>query len=198
MNGTATMVQAERMHGLIRDVYEAGLIAEGNFEFRSGMRAMKLLDRDRLLSDTHLASRMGYAIARHYFLNRVDVIATPSVWGAGLAQWVGFFLDPRRSVVYPTPSDGTVTLSDSAREMIAGKRVLIVDNLILSGKTIQDFVRTVDSSGGTPIGIAALADISGREFTIPVLGLLNEWLDIYDPKVEPERGLAAEVTQVGY
>lgn len=192
------MVQVERMHGLIREVYEAGLISEGNFEFRSGMRALKMLDRDRLLSDTHIASRMGYAIARHFFLNRIDVIATPSVWGAGLAQWVGFFLDPRRSVVYPTPSGSTVTLSDSAREMIAGKRVLVVDNLILSGKTIQDFVRSVEASGGTPIGVGALADISGREFSIPVFGLLNEWLDIYDPKVEPERGLGVEITQVGY
>jgi orotate phosphoribosyltransferase len=192
------MVQVERMQGLIREVYEAGLISEGNFEFRSGIRALKLLDRDRILSDTHIASRMGYAIARHFFLNRVDVIATPSVWGAGLAQWVGFFLEPRRSVVYPTPSGDSVTLSDSAREMIAGKRVLIVDNLILSGKTIQDFVRTVSASGGNPLGIAALADISGRDFPIPALGLLNEWLEIYNPKIEPERGLDIPVTQVGY
>lgn len=192
------MVRIERMHGLIREVYEAGLITEGNFEFRSGMRARKLLDRDRLLSDTHIASRMGYAIARHFFLNRIDVIATPSVWGAGLAQWVGFFLDPRRSVVYPTPSGDTVTLSEPAREMIADKRVLIVDNLILSGKTIQDFVRTVSESGGQTIGIGALADISGRSFPFPVFGLLNEWLDIYDPKEEPDRGNGVPVTQVGY
>ncbi|HUG14300.1 MAG TPA: hypothetical protein VMM78_04705 [Thermomicrobiales bacterium] len=192
------MVHVERLHGLIREVYEAGLITEGNFEFRSGMRALKLIDRDRVLSDTHIASRLGYAIAKHFFLNRIDVIATPSVWGAGLAQWVGFFLDPRRSVVYPTPSGGSVTLSESAREMITDKRVLIVDNLILSGKTIQDFVRTVSASGGRPIGIGALADISGREFPIPTLGLLNEWLDIYDPKVEPDRGLGVPVTQIGY
>jgi orotate phosphoribosyltransferase len=192
------MAHAERMHGLIREVYDAGLISEGNFEFRSGMRSRKLLDRDRLLSDTQLASRLGYAIAKHFFLNRIDVIATPSVWGAGLAQWVGFFLDPRRSVVYPTPSTNGVTLSDSATEMIDGKRVLIVDNLILSGKTIQDFVRIVSSSGGTPIGIAALADLSGIEFPIPAVGILNDWLDIYDPKREPERGEGLPVTQVGY
>jgi hypothetical protein len=80
------MAHAERMHGLIREVYDAGLISEGNFEFRSGMRSRKLLDRDRVLSDTQLASRLGYAIAKHFFLNRIDVIATPSVWGAGLAQ----------------------------------------------------------------------------------------------------------------
>jgi orotate phosphoribosyltransferase len=192
------MVHMERMHGLIREVDEAGLISEGNFEFRSGMRARRLLERDRLLSDTHLASRMGYSIAKHYFLSRTDVVATPSVWGAGLAQWVGFYLDPPRPVVYPTPSNGGLTLSDSAREMIDGRRVLLVDNLILSGKTVKDFARTITESGGTLVGITALADLSGIEFPLPVFGLLNEWLEIYDPRVDPDGGGDVPVTQVGY
>jgi orotate phosphoribosyltransferase len=192
------MVHTARMHGLIREVYEAGLISDGNFEFRSGLRARKLLDRDRLLSDTHLASRMGYSIAKHFFLSRTDVVATPSVWGAGLAQWVGFYFDPPRPVVYPTPSNGGVTLSDSAREMINERRVLVVDNLILSGKTVQEFVRAIAASGGKVIGIAALADLSGIEFPLPVFGLLNEWLDVYDPRKEPERGADEPVTHVGY
>jgi orotate phosphoribosyltransferase len=192
------MVHTERMHGLIREVHDAGLISEGNYEFRSGIRARKLLDRDRLLSDTHLASRMGYSIAKHYFLSRTDVVATPSVWGAGLAQWVGFYLDPPRPVVYPTPSNGGVTLSAAAREMISERRVLLVDNLILSGKTVKDFARTITDSGGTLVGIAALADLSGIEFSLPIFGLLNEWLDIYDPRTDPEQVGDVPVTQVGY
>jgi orotate phosphoribosyltransferase len=192
------MVQQEQLHGLIREVREAGLIEEGNFEYRSGMRTLRLLDRDRLLSDTHLASKMGYAIAKHFFLNRAEVIAAPSVWGAGLAQWVGFFLDPRRSVVYPTPSPNGITLSDAAREMIDGKRVLIIDNLILSGKTAQEFINTISEAGGRPLAVAALADISGIEFSIPAFGLLNPWIDVYDPRIEPERGGNTPVTKVGY
>ena len=85
------MVQTERMTGMINEVRTAGFLTKGHFKFRSGMHSTVLLDRDRLLSDTQLASRMGYAIAKHYFLNRADVVATPSVWGAGLAQWVGYF-----------------------------------------------------------------------------------------------------------
>ena len=104
------------------------------------MHSTVLLDRDRLLSDTQLASRMGYAIAKHYFLNRADVVATPSVWGAGLAQWVGYFLDPRRPVIYPTRG---LELPEASREQINGKRVLVIDNLVLSGKTMQEFVQAV-------------------------------------------------------
>lgn len=173
-------MHVDQLHGLIRDVAEAGLLSEGHYEFRSGRHALRLLDRDRLLSDTQLASRMGYAISRHFFLNRIDVVAAPSVWGAGLAQWVGFFLEPRRPVVYSLHEGRAFTFADAAREQIEGKRVLVVDNLILTGQTLTDFVQAVAAAGGTPIGIAALADLSGVSFPIPALGLLNDSLDLYD------------------
>lgn len=192
------MVQTERMHGLIRQVDEAGFLSEGHYEFRSGKHALKLLDRDRLLSDTHLSARMGYAISRHFFLNRIDVVASPSVWGAGLAQWIGYFFDPSRPVIYSRPEGEAFIFADAAKQAVDGKRVLVVDNLILSGKTVQDFVRAISANGGTPIGIGALADLSGIEFPIPSHGLLNEWLDIHDPASCPACERGEPVTKVGY
>ncbi|HEX5165558.1 MAG TPA: hypothetical protein VFV93_09195 [Thermomicrobiales bacterium] len=192
------MVQAERMNGLIRDVDEAGFLSEGHFAFRSGQHALRLLDRDRLLCDTQLASRMGYAMAKHFFLSRIDIVAAPSVWGAGLAQWVGYFLDPRRPVIYPIPANGHYTFSDSSKEMIDGKRVLVIDNLILSGKTAQELVQTITANGGTPIGIGALADLSGIDFPIAVHGLLNEHLTIHAPDGCPACAAGMPLTEVGY
>jgi orotate phosphoribosyltransferase len=186
------------LHGLIREVAEAGLLSEGHFQFRSGRHALRLLDRDRLLSDTRLASRMGYALSRHFFLNRAEVIAAPSVWGAGLAQWVGFFLDPHRPVVYPTPRNGSYTFSDVAHQFIKGKRVLVIDNLVLSGRTVQDFVRTIEECDGTPIGIGALADLSGLGFSVPVYGLLNPFLEIYSPEDCPACQRGEPLQEVGY
>lgn len=188
----------ERMHGLIREVDEAGFLSSGHFEFRSGRHALRLLDRDQLLCDTQLASRMGYAISREFFLNRADVIAAPSVWGAGLAQWVGFFLDPRRPVIYSATQDGLYTFPEASKGLIDGKRVLIVDNLVLSGRTGRDFVSAITSNGGTPIGIGALADLSGLDFQVPVFGLLNDWLEIHDPATCPACAKGEPVKQVGY
>ncbi len=192
------MVQTERLRGLIREVDEAGLLTKGHFAFRSGKHAMRILDRDRLLSDTRLASRMGYGLAKHFFLTRCDVVAAPSVWGAGLAQWVGFFLDPNRPVVYSATQNGEYIFSDNARSLIDGRRVLVIDNLVLTGKTTQDFVETIESAGGTPIGLGTLADFSGREFSVPAFGLLNPWLDVHDPEACPACEAGILVTEVGY
>jgi orotate phosphoribosyltransferase len=82
--------------------------------------------------------------------------------------------------------------------MIDGKRVLVVDNLILSGKTAQELVQTITAHGGTPIGVGALADLSGVEFPITVHGLLNEYLDIHDPSTCPACEAGQPVNEVGY
>jgi orotate phosphoribosyltransferase len=195
--GGITM-QTEQLHGLIRKVDEAGLLSEGHFAFRSGKHALRLLDRDRLLSDTHLSARMGYALSRHFFLHRVDVVAAPSVWGAGLAQWVGYFFDPSRPVIYSRPDGESFLFSDAASQAVDGKRVLVIDNLIQSGKTVQDFAGAIATHGGTPIGIGALADLSSIDFSVPSYGLLNDSLDLHDPSSCPACRSGEPVTQVGY
>ena len=176
------MVQAEQLHGLIRKVDEAGFLSEGHFEFRSGKHALKLLDRDRLLSDTHLGRPHGLRHLTPLLPESHRGGASPSVWGAGLAQWVGYFFDPSRPVIYSRPNGEAFDFADAAKEAVDGKRVLVIDNLILSGKTVQDFVRAISANGGTPIGIGALADLSGIEFPIPSFGLLNDSLELHYPQ----------------
>lgn len=187
----------DRTQQLFEDVHAAGFISEGHFAFRSGMHSLKLLDRDRLLSDTHLASRMGYALAKHFFLLKIDYVATPSIWGAGLAQWVGYFLEPRRPIVYSTVRDGEMVFSTGS-ETIAGKRVLVIDNLILTGQTTTAFVHSLSANEATPVAIGALADLSRVEFPIETYGLLNPYLDLFDPEVQPELGKDIPVTEIPY
>ena len=161
------------------------------------MQSLKLLDRDRLLSDTRLASRLGYALAKEFFLTRSDVVASPSIWGAGLAQWVAYFLEPRRPVIYARHAENGYQFTPG-EEYIEGKRVLIIDNLILTGGTMREFVQSVSSVGGTPIAIGALADLSGLDYPIRVHGLLNETLEIFDPEHAPAHAAGLPLTEVGY
>lgn len=188
----------DSLRDLVREIDEAGFIQAGHFAFRSGKHTTRLLDRDRALSDTHLASRMGYGIAKEFFLARADVVATPSIWGAGLAQWVGFFLEPRRPVVYATTHDGNGGFSEPSAEQIDGRRVLVVDNLILTGETIAQFLPQVEQAGGELIGIGALTDLSGRSFGVRTFGLLNEALDIHDPSDCPACRAGIPLVEVGY
>src|SRR5215212_1012099 len=97
---------------ILAQIRQNGLLKEGHFAFRSGRHSAGLLDRDRLLADPHFASRLGYAIAKRFFVDHMETVATPSIWGAGLAQWVGYFLEPKAKIVDATPKEGEATIAE--------------------------------------------------------------------------------------
>ena len=150
------------------------LLREGHFVYRSGRHSAALLDRDRLLADPAAASRMGYALAKRFFIDHIETVAAPSIWGAGLAQWVGYFLEPKAKVVYATPVDGSVEIAEHLIDHIAGKRVLLIDNLVMTGETIRQFLETMDRVGATVLGVGALWNAASPAISDrPVPGLLN-------------------------
>jgi orotate phosphoribosyltransferase len=165
---------------ILAELKQDGLVREGHFAFRSGSHSAALLDRDRLLSDPAAASHMGYALAKRFFTDHVETVAAPSIWGAGLAQWVAYFLDPKAKVVYATPRQGEPTIAGNLEGLIRDRRVLLVDNLMISGETMGRFNALIEGLGGEVLGVATLwnsADrlLAGHE----VFGLLNTVYDAY-------------------
>jgi orotate phosphoribosyltransferase len=159
------------------------LLREGHFEYRSGRHSGILLDRDRLLADPQAASRMGYALAKAFFTEKISTVAAPSIWGAGLAQWVAYFLEPKAKVVYATPlPEGGRRIAENLHGLIEGRRILLVDNLLISGETMQRFDAEVGSLGGEVLGVGTLwhsaeESVRGHE----VFGLLNDLYPAYLP-----------------
>jgi len=154
-----------------------GVLREGHFAFTSGRHALALLDRDRLLANPRAASHMGYALAKAFFTEKIDTVASPSIWGAGLAQWVAYYLEPHASVVYAstsTTAGGALTLADNLTPLLENRRVLLIDNVTISGQTVETFARIVQERGGTVVGVGTLWDGAGlSDRSWPVVGLLN-------------------------
>jgi orotate phosphoribosyltransferase len=156
------------------------LLVDGHFAFRSGRHSTALLDRDRLLADPGAASRMGYALAKQFFTAHIETVAAPSIWGAGLAQWVAYFLEPRAKVVYATPKNGVPTIAGNLHDLISGRRILLVDNLVISGETIARFADLLEGHDGEVIGLGTIWNssdpvIAGHD----VFGLLNTEIAAY-------------------
>ncbi|TXG84820.1 MAG: hypothetical protein E6R14_04875 [Thermomicrobiales bacterium] len=167
----------------IQDVLESGnMLREGHFAFRSGMHATALIDRDLLLADPGTASRFGYTIAKAFFTDHVDTVATPSIWGAGLAQWIGYFLEPKASVVDATLAGNDLLIAEKLIPFIENKRVLLADNMVLSGKTMTRFLHLIQELNGVPVGIATIWSAGQAEIAgMPVTSLLNTVYPSYLP-----------------
>ena|SRR5687768_1079682 len=167
---------------IVKAIKANGLLKEGHFAYRSGQHSACLIDRDQLLTEPEFASHLGYAIAKRFFTDHIDTVATPSIWGAGVAQWIAYFLEPRARIVHATPVDGEPTVAPILEELVRDKRLLLCDNLILSGVTMGKFVDVIEGLGGRIVGIATIwnshtADIGNH----PVYGLLNTLYDSLSP-----------------
>jgi len=184
---------------ILLDLKRDGLVREGHFAYRSGCHSGVLLDRDRLLSDPVAAGHMGYALAKHFFVDKIETVAAPSIWGAGLAQWVAHFLDPKAKIVYATPKNGEVTIAGGLEDLIRERRVLVVDNMIISGETLRNFVGTIERLGGEVIGMATLWNSAEPEIAgHPVYALLNTHYDVYPEERCPRCAAGEPVTVVPY
>jgi orotate phosphoribosyltransferase len=184
----------------IQDMLERGnMLREGHFSFRSGVHATALIDRDLLLADPGTASRFGYTIAKLFFTDHVDTVATPSIWGAGLAQWVGYFLEPKAFVVDATLVGSDLTIAEKLAPLVRGKRLLLVDNLVLSGKTMNSFVDVVRAFDAVPVGIATLWSAGQSEISgVPVTSVLNAIYPAYGPDDCPACAEGLPVQSVGF
>jgi adenine/guanine phosphoribosyltransferase-like PRPP-binding protein len=165
---------------IVADLKRESLLIEGHWSFQHGGHSRGLIDRDHLLSDPVAASHMAYALAKQFFTDHIETVATPSIWGAGLALLVAGFLDPKAKIAYATPSQDGPTLASQIEDLVRGKRVLLVDNIIRSGETMTRFDELVESLDGEVIGIATLWNLAGPQIAgHAVFGLLNSDYEVY-------------------
>ncbi len=136
-----------------------------------------------MLADPQAASRMGYALAKAFFTAKIDTVAAPSIWGGGLAQWVAYFLEPRAKVIYSTPlPEGGRHIAENLYGMIEGKRILLIDNVMLSGETMQHLDADITALGGEVLGIGCLwAGANETPHRHEVFGLFNRRYPAYLP-----------------
>lgn len=171
---------AEINSRLLTEMRTGGLVRDGHFAFRSGQHSAVALDRDRLLSDPSFASHLGYVIAKEFFSAHVDTVAAPSMWGAALAQWVAYFLQPKATIVFARPDGDGFAIPETLSNAIAGKRVLLIDNLIISGETMGRFDQVIRARGADVVGAGSLwttADLAvGGQ---PAFGLFNTQYPVY-------------------
>lgn len=159
---------------VVADLKRKHLLTEGHWAFRHGKHGGGLIDRDHLLSDPVVASHVAYVIAKTFFVNQVETVIAASICGAGLAQLVAGFLDPKAKVVFATRDDDGVALAAAIDDLVRGKRLLLVDSIIDTGETISRLAALTEERGGDILGIATVLNLADPEIAgQPVFALLN-------------------------
>lgn len=171
----------------------AGAIVTGShFVYNSGRHSSVYVNKDALYLHTNITRRLCEQMASSYDADTVDVVVGPVMGGIILSQWVAAALNARRTsgetlAVYAEKEDTTSGSQFSFRRgydtYIAGKRILVVEDVLTTGGSARKVVELVRQHSGDVVGLSALCNRGNVQphdvGNVPLQTLVTLPLDTY-------------------
>jgi orotate phosphoribosyltransferase len=197
MRTLVTNRQDERRRLALARLQELGvLMRAGHYDYGNGYHGRAYLNPHQLFLHPSTIWRLAedlLDVLPGELLERTEVVAGPVTGGALLAHTIAGLLDGRRALTHAPCSfapftyvDDRFVLRDFYARHIAGRRVLLADDVRNTGKTFQRVADLVRQAGGE---VLATIEICDRLEAIAPLDVPNHALAEY---AAPENYPAAE------
>jgi orotate phosphoribosyltransferase len=173
---------------------ESGALQEGHFILASGRHSPVYLEKFQVLQHPVETERLCAAIASWAKTLDVETVAGPTTGGIILAHEVARQLGVR-AIYAERRENGGGREFRRGFGLRRGERVLVVDDIMTTGGSVQETVQAVRAAGGEVVGASVLVDRSGglADAGIPIHGLLRLEIPSYAPAECPlcAKGLIA-------
>jgi orotate phosphoribosyltransferase len=164
------------------EIFEkAGAIMKGHFLLTSGLHSPVYWEKFRVLQHPEYTEPLCRLIADHFRQQKIEVVAAPTTGGIILAFEVARQLG-LRGIFAEKVSDKERAFRRGFT-INAGERVLIVDDILTTGKSIREVIAAVEKLKGKIIGIGVLVDRSEQsiDFGFPLFSCLRVETVAYSP-----------------
>lgn len=139
---------------------ESGALLEGHFVLTSGLHSTGYLQCAKVLQYPEHAEALGRGVAngvRGAGLE-VDVVVSPAMGGLIIGHEVGRALGVR--AIFAERQDGALTLRRGFA-LRPGERVLIVEDVVTTGKSTAETMTVARAWGAEVVGAASIIDRGG-------------------------------------
>ncbi len=162
------------------------LMRDGHFDYGNGFHGRVYLNPHQLFLHPSTIWRLSQDLLEVLpaeVIAQTDVVAGPATGGALLAHTIAGLIDGRRPLSHPPCSFAPLPNAAEAsvlrsfyRKQLAGKRVLLADDVRNTGKTFERSAALINDAGGRVI---ATVEIFDRMEAIVDLGVENYALAEY-------------------
>lgn len=157
---------------------EAGALLHGHFKLSSGLHSPEYLQCAVALQNPPLAEKLGRELGSRWRATahtQASAVLSPALGGIIIGHEVGRALGVR--ACFTERVKGTTTLRRGF-VLGPGQSVLVVEDVVTTGKSTLETVRAIQFAGGEPIGVASIANRSGKDTVgdLPLISLIS--LDI--------------------
>ena len=145
---------------------KVGAFRAGHFVLVSGRHSDSYINKDALYTYTHELSRLCKAMAERFKDDKIDAVIGPAVGAALLSQWVAYHLTEMNGrEVYATYADkdgqGGFVVKRGYDQVIKGKNILIVEDLVTTGGSVKKVVDVARAIGATVAGAIVVCNRGG-------------------------------------
>ena len=163
---------------------DAGALLEGHFILSSGLHSPHYIEKFRVLEQPKFTEILCKEIAARFINEKITVVAGPMTGGIILAYETGKQLGAK--AIFTERVDGKMKFR---RGFIISPRdrVLIVEDVITTGRSVKEVLEEVKATGAHVVGIGCLVDRSNGKisFEVPVKALLTLDVTSYSPDICP-------------
>ncbi len=165
-----------------RTFREAGAFREGHFLLSSGRHSSFYLEKFQVLQWPARTAALCADIAEWARSRAPRTIAGPTTGGIILAHEVGRQLE-LRAVYAERIESGPRREFRRHFALASGERVLVVDDIMTTGGSVQETIDAVRSAGAAVVGAAVLVDRSGgtARLAVPLHALWTLDIPTYAP-----------------
>lgn len=144
---------------------EAGAMLEGHFLLTSGLHSPVYWEKFRVLQYPHYTGVLCKLIAEYFKKLEIQVVAGPTLGGIIVAYEVARLLNTR--CIFAEREDNKRSFKRGLT-INPGDNVLIVDDVLTTGGSINETMQAIDKLSGNTIGIGVLVDRSQQDIELGV------------------------------
>ena len=188
---------------ILQEFKDANAILTGHFILTSGLRSPTYVQCARVLIDAKRADRLCKELAARLkqwmkeSSESIDVIVAPAMGGVVVGYEMGRQLDVPG--MFCERVDGVFALRRGFH-LEKGQRVLIVEDVVTTGKSSMEAAACIEQNGGRAVAVASLIDRRSSNdvsLTLPLISLLKLDIPTYKPDALPPELQAIEAVKPG-
>jgi orotate phosphoribosyltransferase len=169
----------------------SAVITDSHIVYTSGKHGTTYINKDAVYPHTKETSDLCKAIAEQFAEDGVEVVIAPAIGGVILSQWTAYHLSEitGREVfgVYAEKAESgdAFVIKRGYDKIVAGKNVLVVEDVLTTGGSAKEVIEATRSLGGKIVGLGVFCNrggITSLDVANPpkLFALVNVKLDAWD------------------
>jgi orotate phosphoribosyltransferase len=172
----------------VEKIFEkSGALLKGHFLLTSGRHSPVYWEKSLVIQYPKYTEKLCRVIADHFRRSDVQVVAGPTTPGIILAYETARQLGVRSIFAERDEATGKVRVFRRGFRIESGEKVLVVDDILSTGGSVNEVIAAVRKLGGVVIGVGVLVDRTTEavDFGLPFFACHRTEVVAYLPEACP-------------